>query len=676
MSNATIITVPFNTLARAPENVRTQRASPEKIEAIAASILAQGLLQNLVGYAEGEGHNIVAGGNRLEAIGQLVERGEKPADWPVAVKVISKEEATIASLSENVARENMHPADEFDAARTLVNDGWSIDRIADALGVTPLVVERRLRLMAAAPELLQEFREGELSTDQMIALCASDDHERQVRTWKSAKGRHWMEQPKDLRRAVLADGEIDISSDSRIPFIGGLEVYRAAGGEVRADLFHGDGKSGGFITDEALLDSLVADKLDEHAAQLRAEGWGWVEIWPEWDWQDFHRLGNAPTTDADMPEPVREQIATLKAEAEALEAEQEAQHEKAEAEGRDDLTDEEWKRDGEIDDRVREIEREAEALETKHRTWATEVKAKAGAIVALERGQLRIERGMVKTADRKAVAAAAGDDNAVIGGRETESAGRKPDAVSDALRRSLIGHRNLAAQVEVAKRPDAAKVLLASWTVERIRNRMDGWRGVGVPTDLAINEGRYGGGRGSPITDESGKKKEEAFMAEVKAVAKALPTAEGALWDHLATLSGEELDKIIAYGVALSVSLFDDHKGLTAKLLDMLGFDMAEHFTPTAENYLGRVPKPLMIAALAEAKKIEGKDDEAALLAKKKGELATEAETRLAGTGWVPKGIRTPKPKAAAPAKAPAKKAAKKAAKKKAAPRKPKADKA
>lgn len=672
MSNATIITVPFNTLARAPENVRTQRASPEKIEAIAASILAQGLLQNLVGYAEGKGHNIVAGGNRLEAIGQLVERGEKPADWPVAVKVISKEEATIASLSENVARENMHPADEFDAARTLVNDGWSIDRIADALGVTPLVVERRLRLMAAAPELLQEFREGELSTDQMIALCASDDHERQVRTWKSAKGRHWMEQPKDLRRAVLADGEIDISSDSRIPFIGGLEVYRAAGGEVRADLFHGDGKSGGFITDEALLDSLVADKLDEHAAQLRAEGWGWVEIWPEWDWQDFHRLGNAPTTDADMPEPVREQIATLKAEAEALEAEQEAQHEKAEAEGRDDLTDEEWKRDGEIDDRVREIEREAEALEAKHRTWATDVKAKAGAIVALERGQLRIERGMVKTADRKAVAAAAGDDNAVIGGRESESAGRKADAVSDALRRSLLGHRNLAVQTVVANKPDAAKILLACWTVKEIRRiTARGYYQNETPTDLAITGG--GGTRTHHnITDEAGQEKGAAFDEACAAAVKGLPTADGKLWDELATMTGAELDALIAYGVAMSVSVTEEHKGLTAKLLETIGFDMSEHFQATADNYLGRVSKPLMIAALAEAKKVEGKDDEAALLGKKKGELASEAQTRLAGTGWVPKGIRTPKPKAAAPAKAPAKKAAKK----KAAPRKPKAAKA
>lgn len=670
MSNDTIIAVPFNTLTRAPENVRSQKASPEKIEAIAASILAQGLLQNLVGYAQGKGHNIVAGGSRLEAIGQLVERGDKPDDWPVPVKVISKEEATAASLTENVARENMHPADEFDAFRKLnQDDGWSIDRIADAFGVTPLVVERRLRLIAAAPELIEEFRAGEISTDQLIALCATDDHERQVFVWNHFGSNQWSNDPKTLRRRVLAEGEIDISSDSRIPFIGGLDVYRAAGGEVRADLFHGDGKSGGFITDETLLDSLVADKLDEHAEQLRGEGWGWVEIWPEWDWQDFHRLGNAPTTDADMPEPVREQIAALNAEAEALEAEQEAQHGQAHADGRDDLTDEEWKRDREIDDRVREIEREAEALETKHRTWASDVMAKAGAVVALDRGQLRIERGMVKTADRAAVAAAAGDDSAVTGGRETESAGRKADAVSDALRRSLLGHRNLAVQVATAAKPDAAKILLACWTVKEIRRiTARGYYTNETPTDLAITGG--GGTRTHHnITDEAGLAKGSAFDEACLEAVKDLPTAEGKLWDVLATMTGAELDRLIAYGVAMSVSVTEEHKGLTAKLLETIGFDMSEHFQPTADNYLGRVSKPLMVEALTEAKKIEGTADKTALLAKKKGELATEAETRLAGTGWVPKGIRTPKAKKAA-AKAPAKKAA---AKKKAVPSKPKA---
>ncbi|MCM5576623.1 hypothetical protein NEH50_21775, partial [Xanthomonas hortorum pv. pelargonii] len=55
--------------------------------------------------------------------------------------------------------------------------------------------------------------------------------------------------------------------------------------------------------------------------------------------------------------------------------------------------------------------------------------------------------------------------------------------------------------------------------------------------------------------------------------------------------------------------------------------------------------------ALREAGKINGPTDKDALLAMKKGTLASEAQSRLAGSGWVPKGIRTPKAKAAPDAK-------------------------
>ena len=654
------IKIPLGLLDISEHNARKSKRG--NIEALAASIKAQGQLQNIVVHRGEDGrYKAAGGGRRFLAFKLLEESGDWTAEQEIRALLVDADDALAASLAENM-HEAMHPADEFEAFKKLVDDNWTIDRIADAFGVTPLVVERRLRLIAAAPELIEEFRAGELSTDQLIALCATDDHDRQLQAWKRAKGRHWMEGPKDLRKAVLAEGEIDVSSDRRIGFIGGLDVYRAAGGDVRRDLFSGDG-SGGFITDEALLDSLVADKLEEHAAAVRAEGWGWVELWPEFDHGTFNRLGHAPQVLGEIPKKPAAKLADLRAKLEAAEAELQALHD---SDTPGDYTDEESERMDELYQLVEDtLPEQIEAIEQAHRAWTPEVKASAGALVILDRGELRIERGMVRTSDRKAVQAAAGDDSAVSGGRETESAGRKPDAVSDALRRSLIGHRNLAAQGEVAKRPDVAKVLLACWTVEHIRSRVGGgYRGVGVPSDFAISDSGYGGGRGQPITDDEGQEKAQAFAAECIALAKKLPDAEGKLWDALAAMTGEELDKLIAYGVALTVSLSDDHKGLTAKLLQMLGFDMAAHFTPTAGNYLGRMSKPLMVEALTEAGKIKDEADKTFLLAFKKGALATEAESRLAGSGWVPKGIRTPKPKGAPKPKAPAKKAT---AKKKAA---------
>ena len=56
-------------------------------------------------------------------------------------------------------------------------------------------------------------------------------------------------------------------------------------------------------------------------------------------------------------------------------------------------------------------------------------------------------------------------------------------------------------------------------------------------------------------------------------------------------------------------------------------------FRPTVENYLGRVTKPRILAAVRE-----GAGERAAQLIAhlKKGDMAVEAERLLAGTGWLP----------------------------------------
>jgi hypothetical protein len=48
--------------------------------------------------------------------------------------------------TENVQREAMHPADQFEALAALVVEGRPVGDIAVDLCVAPLVVERRMRL--------------------------------------------------------------------------------------------------------------------------------------------------------------------------------------------------------------------------------------------------------------------------------------------------------------------------------------------------------------------------------------------------------------------------------------------------------------------------------------------------------------------------------------------------
>jgi ParB family transcriptional regulator, chromosome partitioning protein len=66
---------------------------------------------------------------------------------------------------------------------------------------------------------------------------------------------------------------------------------------------------------------------------------------------------------------------------------------------------------------------------------------------------------------------------------------------------------------------------------------------------------------------------------------------------------------------------------------------VAAGWTPTIGNYLGRVTKARILAAVREAKGARAGDRIEHL---KKAEMAEQAETLLAGSGWLPEPLRTP----------------------------------
>lgn len=636
----TTTTLPLSSLVLSEKNVRQ---NPGDVSALAASIAAQGLLQNLIVSDNGNAtFGVDGGGRRLAALQLLAANGSIAADYPVPVRIVTEAERTAASLSENVQREAMHPADEFQAFQTLANtEGMSIDRIADAFGVTPLVVERRLKLAAAAPAILEAFRAGEMTTEQAVALCSTDNHDLQVSVWNRLGHSRWDNNPRDLRKAVLAE-EIDAAADHRVAFIGGVDAYVAAGGEVRRDLFGAAGDSTGeILTNPELLAQLVADKLQAEADALTAEGWGWVEIWQHWDWTAYDRLGTAPATIVVLSEADEAERAKLADELAALNAEHEALHAAAEEAGQDDLNEEQETRDQEIEERCEEINERIEALEKKGRQYTPEVMELTGCVICLQNGKIRLERGQVKAEHRKALQAVLGNGEAVTGGRETEPAGRKNgETLSDALRRSLLGHRNLAAQTVLATNPAVAKILQAVWAVHEIRGGHARYINKSrAPLDWTITDSTAGTRVNHPITDDAGKAAEEAFTALCLQAVEGLPTDDVELWECLAAKKASELDTIITYSTAMALSLAFDHSGLTAKVLDALNFDMGDHFQATHKNYTSRVSKQLNIAALEEAGLIR---DRPALEAMKKDELARWTAERLNGSGWVPAVIRTP----------------------------------
>lgn len=268
--------IPLHDLKPSPQNVRTASdpGTPgPSIEALAASILAHDLLQNLVVYpdpVEQGYYCVAAGGRRLQALTKLAEDLQIPPGYPVPCLVTTQERALELSLAENHEREEMHPADRYDAFAKLAAKGLSETEIAVRFGEEPGTVTRLLRLGNVAPEFLEQYRRDEISIDLVIALATTTDHEQQRQAFKGA-GRYV--QPSDIKR-LLTKTQVSTKHDRLAKYV--VTEYRKAGGGENPDIFSTDGES--YLTDVALVQQLAKDKLQKRADQLEKLGWAWAEV--------------------------------------------------------------------------------------------------------------------------------------------------------------------------------------------------------------------------------------------------------------------------------------------------------------------------------------------------------------------------------------------------------------
>lgn len=276
-ATGTEIFIPLNRLKKSPRNARKTPHSADHIEALAASIAAKGLFQNLVvepeaneaGEATGFYFVTIGEGRRLA---QLLRAKRKEIKKTETIRCIldTANDRQEISLDENVTRANMHPADEFEAFRELAdNRVWGAEEIAARFGVSAHVVKQWLRLGAVSPKLMQVYRDGDLNLDQLMAFTVTEDHARQEQVHASLgyNREPWIIR-RDLTRTHVK------ANDRRAVFVG-PEAYTEAGGTIARDLFTED--RGGYYDDSALLDRLVLEKLEGIATGLKAEGWKWTE---------------------------------------------------------------------------------------------------------------------------------------------------------------------------------------------------------------------------------------------------------------------------------------------------------------------------------------------------------------------------------------------------------------
>ena len=632
--------IPFNKLVLSQSNVRRIKAGVS-IEKLAEDIARRTLLQSLTvrsvrdaDGAETGMFEVPAGGRRFRALELLVKQKRLAKTAPVPCIVREGGIAEEDSLAENIQRAPLHPLDQFRAFLALREKGQSEEDIAAAFFVSVAVVKQRLRLASVSPRLLDLYAEDGLTLDQLMAFTVNGDHARQEQVWEALE-RSYTKEAYMIRR-LLTEGAVR-SSDKRAQFIGS-DAYEAAGGVVLRDLFQGD--DGGWLQDVALVDRLVAEKLEREAATIRAEGWQWIEVAPEFPYGLRQLRGDtAPLTDEE--EAARD---ALQAEYDRIEAAY------AEAE---ELPDD-------ADQRLGEIETALAAFDERPVRFDLSDIAHAGVFISIDGGgQLRVERGFVRPEDEAPVepdlgAAAEPDPSRAVPARvETdgeamssnptspveadEDEGLKP--IPDRLMTELTAYRTLALRQALGEQPDIAFLAALHALCIKVFYR------YAVDTCLELDLKSVGfGAQVSGLNDTAlaagMERRHQAWIA-------ALPKEPAELWDALIAFDRDSREALFGHCVSLSVNaVFDPYArrpralAHADRLADVLDLDLvAAGWAPTVDNYLGRVTKARIVAAVSEARGDEAAQSIAHL---KKGEMAARAETLLARSNWLPEPLRTP----------------------------------
>ncbi len=647
------VLIPLNKLKKSPRNARKTPHGEETVETYAASIAAKGILQNLVVEPEIDAEGTPTGfyfvtigeGRRLA---QMLRAKRKEIKKTEAIRCVidTANDPFEISLDENVSRTNLSPADQFEAFLQLSQDrGWGAEEIAARFGVSAHVVKQRLKLGAVSPKLMQVYRDGELTLEQLQAFAITDDHARQEQIHAGLGYNH---EPWIIRRDLT---RMHVQANDRKAVFVGPEAFAEAGGTIVRDLFTED--RGGYYDDLALLDRLVLEKLESIAAEVQAEGWKWAEA--SIDFPHAHGFRRVYPHPVELSEEDADAYAAAQDEFDRLTAEWEN-------------TDDDLPPD--VDERFAELEAEIERIDGLRHAYDADEIAHGGAFVVLSHdGTARIERGFIRPEDEapEPETEEGVDGEIVIDGMRVNTDGEIIEdgdyneenfhvsalgaedeeladdgrPISDLLTRDLTAHRTLGLRLALGEQPDIALIAVAHALAAQTF-----YRGVDAHALEIRPSSVHLGGHADGIEDTAAAK---LLTDRHAGWATDMPQDVADLWGFIAGLDPASIMALFAHCASLTVNAvklpWENHKRRAYMAADGLAtavaLDMTAHWTPTVSAYLGRVTKAHILAAVREAV-----GDEAAerIATMKKQVMAEAAEQLLAGTGWLPPLLRTEPP--------------------------------
>ena len=554
-------------LEKSPLNAR-RTVGKMGMDELKASLLAHGLMQNLVVTEAGDGSfRVIAGGRRLEAIRSLQAEGKLPEDFAVPCQVVSEEHALEMSLAENTVRLAMHPADQFEAFAALIAKGATAAEVAQRFGVEESLVLKRMKLARVAPQLLKEYRSDGITLECLIAFTLTDDHRRQLKVFKSLQG--WQKDDPSAIRAALTEKMVE--AESKLARFVGLDAYEAAGGSTRADLFSKEV----YLENPALLNKLAQDKLHGIREQLEVEGWGWVEINPERDYDAINRCGR-----------IKPRLIGAPAELLDLKSRLDAELDDVKQALLDTESDEMLDQEQAIRERLDEVEQKLAAFVGFDETQ----KMLAGCYVSIgQDGTPFFDYGLVKPEHRKQLAKLLKAYDGVA------SAHPKPkNPLPESLRRDLAAYRSQVAQVEIAKHPAIALDVL----VFKLASKMLDERPVidGPQVEFKRHQS-------TTAAEQKGTIATHALAAIEKSLPAGWlkPQSESSRFEAFRSLPQPAKLELLAYCVALTLQpklAPADGEQATAydAALALTAGSVADYWRPGKDSFLRRINREQLLA--------------------------------------------------------------------------------
>lgn len=639
--------IPFNKLVLSQQNVRKTKAGVS-IEELVDDIARRGLLTSINVRAEldAEGketgiYRIPAGGRRYRALKLLVDR--KQLTKTTGVPCIVSEGETLEaedSLAENVKRADLHPLDEFRAMMVLREQGLDEEEIAARFRMSVATVKQRLRLASVSPRLLELYGDDQMKLGQVMAFSITKDHARQEQVWETIS-RTQSTDPYYIRR-LLTETAVR-ATDRRAVYVG-IEAYEAVGGIVMRDLFEQD--NGGWLQDPALLEQLVLEKLTADAEALKTEeAWKWVDSAIDFHFGHASGLRRFYGKQAEFTEEELARHDSLQAEFDKLSEEYEAADDYSE----------------ETEARLDDLDAQLTALNERPYVLDPDDVARGGAFISLaSNGELKIERGFVRPEDEPVIEAEEGDaadpdgdgGDAVIasaeggvtvngkpvGFEEPEDDDGKIRPLSERLIEDLTAARTLALRNALANEPMTAFIAVLHLLVLKT------FYHYGTASCLEITVQHTVSTKTQGLADTVWAKEIEQRQENW---GHDLPGEADAVWAYLIALDQDSRLALFAHCASMSLNATIQQWNRRTRenqhavqLAQTIGFGMVgAGWTPTVDNYLGRVTKAHILQAVREAK-----GDQSAQLIDhlKKQDMAREAARLLDGSGWLPEVLRYP----------------------------------